>query len=147
MTPQEHVNAVTEYLQKLLEDIAANEATLANTKDDVNEATQSLAELHDQLEDKRTNYNSEIAVLQQTKSEESFKVVAIEKQLQVLINKKAELMLENERLFKENEEFKEYEQKATKVLKATEASILEREKLVKEREGLRVNRTILPVKE
>lgn len=147
MTPQEHVNAVTEYLQKILEDIAANETKLDKVKDSVNDASESLLKLQSTLEEETISYNSKIAALDQTAIDSQQQANLIDSQLTVLINKKAELMLENERLSKENKEFKEYEQKATKVLKATEASILEREKLVKEREGLRVNRTILPVKE
>lgn len=61
------------------------------------------------------------------------------------VTKKADLKLENARLFEENNKFKTYEEKAWKVLRAKEDELLERELAIEQKESLSPrNKSLLP---
>lgn len=139
------VESIKRTSQRVTDLIKEDISTLESLKSEVSEYEKLLTDIkiaHDnakqQLSVDLTDYSKQIETL---KAE----VQRAEYEISGYVAKKGALKLENVRLSELNRKFKEYELKSMKILQAKEASLLERQDEIEQKEGLRPkSRTLLP---
>lgn len=145
-----------ERIQKLINSLDEEFDLIVKEIDDKNEELVSLfsdISIHKELsvhaqkewDDTRKRLTTEEASLQASVEPLRATLHALEYDTSAEVKKKADLKADNIRLHTQNTHFKEYETKAWKVLKAKEAELIEREKVLQQKESLRPQNTgLLP---
>lgn len=112
---------------------AEEEARIASEK-----VIKTTDDLKKSLESTRKQLADEIESFRKTKS-------PLQKELDDLLQKTADLKVENTKLRQANDRFKSYEAKAQKILEAKDKSLIERERALEQQEGLKPrSKTFLP---
>jgi chromosome segregation ATPase len=145
MTAEQHLAALRSILDNLQRDIDASVLKLVAQRSTLDTSNKAIDEANSALEARRSEIELEKSTLRKTieplKTEEQRLITEVS----ALVTKKADLKLTNARLSEENAKFKTYESKAWKMLRAKEGSLLEREQIIEQKEGLKPNsKTLLP---
>lgn len=144
MTPQEYIAGLESYIESVKEQIVKANSECVVAVDEINHVTKELAEAKENLAIHLKEYGIEKNAVDEQLSLMKRESEKLTTEVEVLVARKGELQIANEQLQSQNKHFREYEAKATKVLRTVEESLIQREKALQQREQFKSNKSILP---